>query len=246
MIVVSVSLYGDKPEYIIGARDVLRVLKEFSQVQLHIYHDDTVPRAAIEALTQEGAIMQDMTPFNHIYRGELRAFWRFLPCTSYPCVLVTDTDSTIDQFRQDLALTLPLLRNKMKTGVAELWGWPTEYKTYGKQHVSFSGSWFASINLDKLKDLDDIVDQIESYLATYAAPLKYRFPKDKRLKDRFENMYGHDEVFLHRFAQAALRAGANVEFWDDGSILNREEKDRREWQLSAIGLCRSRRVCRKR
>jgi hypothetical protein len=95
MKVISFSLWGDAPLYLIGAKENLKISKEiYPGWTCRFYHDATVPAEVIGFLSQNGA----ETVLIESPRGKWDGlFWRFYPLDdpSVEAFIVRDTDSRL-------------------------------------------------------------------------------------------------------------------------------------------------------
>ncbi len=90
---IAFSLWGDKPDYTIGAiRNVVLAKTIYPEWDVVIYYDHTVPQDIIAQLKQQGAFLQDMTR-----SGIYGLFWRFLAADLPDCAraIFRDTDSRL-------------------------------------------------------------------------------------------------------------------------------------------------------
>jgi hypothetical protein len=98
---LSFSLWGNSPIYNVGAIKNALLWKEiYSDWQMVVFYDNTVPNETIDELNKLGVLLQDMSE-----KGIYGMFWRFfavdLPNSEYS--IFRDTDSRIS-LREKLAV----------------------------------------------------------------------------------------------------------------------------------------------
>lgn len=90
---IAFSLWGDSPVFNIGAiRNVALAENTYRGWTVVVYHDRTVPMETLTRLTQQGAILKDMTD-----SGIYGLFWRFLAADIPDCryAIFRDADSRL-------------------------------------------------------------------------------------------------------------------------------------------------------
>lgn len=90
---IAFSLWGNAPVFNIGAiRNVALAEKTYPNWKVMVYHDHTVPAETLTRLSEQGAVLKDMTD-----SGIYGLFWRFLAADIPDCsyAIFRDADSRL-------------------------------------------------------------------------------------------------------------------------------------------------------
>lgn len=79
MNIISFSLWGDNPKYVCGAIKNIKLREKiYPEWEMHFYHNDTVPKDALDTLSANGAVLINMDSKDDV----CNAMWRFLPASN--------------------------------------------------------------------------------------------------------------------------------------------------------------------